>query len=55
MGSFDATIGEQGREDKINEDERRRREHEFIEVMREYFADPHPDEPVSHSSSVDDE
>ncbi|WP_247004753.1 NAD(P)/FAD-dependent oxidoreductase [Halosolutus gelatinilyticus] len=34
--------------EEIDEDERRRREAESIEVMREYFDEPHPDEPEQH-------
>ncbi|MFC4437010.1 MULTISPECIES: FAD-dependent oxidoreductase [Natrialbaceae] len=34
--------------EEIDEEERRRRERESMEVTREYFADPHPDEPEQH-------
>lgn len=34
----------------IDEEERKRREHESLEVMRDYFAEPHPDEPNQHPS-----
>jgi thioredoxin reductase (NADPH) len=36
--------------EEIDEDERRRRERESLEVMRDYFAEPHPDEPNQHPS-----
>lgn len=36
--------------EEIGDQERIRREHESIEVMREYFAEAHPDEPVQHPS-----
>lgn len=34
--------------EEIDEDERRRRERESLEVMREYFDGPHPDAPEQH-------
>lgn len=34
--------------EEIDEEERRRRERESMEIMREYFAEPHPDEPEQH-------
>lgn len=34
--------------EEIDEEERRRRERESLEVMREYFGEPHPDEPEQH-------
>lgn len=34
--------------EEIDEDERRRRERESIDVMQKYFSDPHPDEPEQH-------
>lgn len=36
--------------EEIDEAERKRREEESMEVMREYFAEPHPDEPNQHPS-----
>jgi len=36
--------------EEIDDDERERREREARETMREYFADPHPDEPTQHPS-----
>lgn len=36
--------------EEIDADERRRRERESIQVMQEYFAEPHPDEPIQHPS-----
>lgn len=36
--------------EEIDEEERLRRERESMEVMREYFAEPHPDEPIQHPS-----
>jgi thioredoxin reductase len=36
--------------EEIDEDERTRRERESLDVMREYFADRHPDEPNQHPS-----
>jgi thioredoxin reductase len=41
--------------EEIDEDERRRREARSLETMRERFADPHPDEQVTHPSLRDDE
>ena len=40
--------------EEISDEERRRRERESMAVMREYFADPHPDEPTPHPSLVED-
>jgi thioredoxin reductase (NADPH) len=34
--------------EEIGPEERQRREHESRELMREYFAEPHPDEPIQH-------
>lgn len=34
--------------EEIDEEERRRRERESMELMREYFTEPHPDEPEQH-------
>lgn len=34
--------------EEVDEEERTRRERESLEVMRDYFADPHPDEPIQH-------
>ncbi len=36
--------------EEIDEDERRARERESIEAMRERFAEPHPDRPTPHPS-----
>ena len=49
---------ERGREvppgcEEIDEEERRRRERRSMETMREYFADPHDDEPTMHPSVVE--
>lgn len=41
--------------EEIDADERRRRERESLSVMREYFAEPHPDEPMLHPSVADEE
>jgi len=41
--------------EEIDEAERRRRERESLETMREYFAEPHPDEPTPHPSLADDD
>ena len=41
--------------EEIDEDERRRRESESMEVMQEYFAEAHPDEPTMHPSVERDE
>lgn len=46
---------ERGREvppgcEEIDAEERERREAEAREVMREYFSDPHPEEPTQHPS-----
>lgn len=38
--------------EEIDAEERRRRERESLAVMREYFADPHPDEPEQHPSVI---
>jgi thioredoxin reductase len=40
--------------EEIDEAERRRREDESLEIMREYFAEPHPDEPNQHPSVAED-
>lgn len=40
--------------EEIEDDERRRREQRALETMRERFADPHPDEQVTHPSLRDD-
>jgi len=50
---------ERGREvppgcEEIDEAERRRREDVSLEVMREAFAEPHPDEPTMHPSVADE-
>jgi thioredoxin reductase len=39
--------------EEIDEDERRAREDASLELMREYFAEPHPDEPTMHPSVED--
>lgn len=39
--------------EEIDEEERRRRERESMEVMREAFAEHHPDEPTMHPSVVE--
>ncbi|GGL60004.1 NAD(P)/FAD-dependent oxidoreductase [Halocalculus aciditolerans] len=41
--------------EEIDEGERREREAESREVMREYFAEPHPEEPTQHPSVEDDD
>ncbi|NHN57578.1 MULTISPECIES: NAD(P)/FAD-dependent oxidoreductase [Halorussus] len=42
--------------EEIGDEERRRREDESLDAMREYFADPHPDGPENHPSvAADDE
>ncbi|MFB6179365.1 MAG: NAD(P)-binding protein [Halorientalis sp.] len=41
--------------EEIDDAEREAREQESLEVMREYFADPHPSEPTQHPSVADDE
>jgi thioredoxin reductase len=40
--------------EEISEEERRRREEQSRETMRSRFADPHPDEQVTHPSLWDD-
>lgn len=40
--------------EEIDEEERRRRERESLEVMREYFSEPHPEEPEQHPSVRED-
>lgn len=39
--------------EEISEEERREREYESLEVMREYFEEPHPAEPTPHPSQRD--
>jgi thioredoxin reductase len=39
--------------EEVDEEERRRRERESLETMREYFADPHPEDPEQHPSVED--
>lgn len=34
--------------EEIDEEERRRREHESMKVVREYFDEPHPEDPEQH-------
>lgn len=41
--------------EEIDEEERRRREEESIEIMRDYFDGPHPEEPTMHPSVAEDE
>lgn len=41
--------------EEIDEGERRRREEESLEVMREYFSEPHPETPDQHPSVADDD
>ena len=41
--------------EEIGDEERRRREDESRSVMREYFDEPHPDEPENHPSVVSDD
>lgn len=41
--------------EEITEDERRQREQESIETMRQYFDEPRVDSPVPHPSLTDDE
>jgi hypothetical protein len=36
--------------EEIDEEEREQRERESLAVMREYLAEPHPDEPTQHPS-----
>lgn len=38
--------------EEIDEEERKRRERESMEIMGDYFAEPHPDEPTMHPSVV---
>lgn len=40
--------------EEIDAAERRRREDESMRVMREYFEQPHPDDPTQHPSVADD-
>jgi thioredoxin reductase len=40
--------------EEVGEEERRRREARSLETMRDRFADPHPDEQVTHPSLRDD-
>lgn len=39
--------------EEISEEERRERERESLDVMREYFEEAHPDEPTPHPSQRD--
>ena len=41
--------------EEIDADERERREADSLARMREAFAEPHPDEPTTHPTLVDDE
>lgn len=36
--------------EEIDTEERQRRERESLDLMREYFSEPHPDEPIQHPS-----
>ncbi|WP_227356250.1 FAD-binding protein [Haladaptatus salinisoli] len=36
--------------EEIGPEERKRRERESLDVMREFFAEPHPDDPIQHPS-----
>lgn len=36
--------------EELDPEERQRRERESLEVMRAYFGEPHPDEPIQHPS-----
>lgn len=40
--------------EEISDEERERRAEESRETMREWFADPHPDEPTPHPSLADE-
>lgn len=40
--------------EEIDAKERQHRERESLEVMREYFAEPHPDKPIQHPSVRED-
>lgn len=40
--------------EEITAEERRKRERESLEVMREYFEEAHPDEPTPHPSQRDE-
>lgn len=41
--------------EEISAEERREREAESLEVMQEYFAEPHPDEPTQHPSVANED
>jgi thioredoxin reductase (NADPH) len=41
--------------EEISAEERREREAESLEVMQEYFAEPHPDEPTEHPSVANED
>jgi hypothetical protein len=41
--------------EEISPAERERREAESLEVMQEYFVEPHPDEPTQHPSVADED
>ena len=41
--------------EEISPAEREQREAESLEVMQEYFAEPHPDEPTQHPSVADED
>ena len=40
--------------EEIDVEERQRRERESLEIMCEYFAEPHPDKPIQHPSVRED-
>jgi thioredoxin reductase (NADPH) len=40
--------------EEIDDDERDRRERESLDVMQEYFAEPHPETPTQHPSVRED-
>ncbi|MFW6384005.1 MAG: FAD-binding protein [Halodesulfurarchaeum sp.] len=40
--------------EEISPEERERREAESLEVMQEYFAEPHPEEPTQHPSVAEE-
>jgi hypothetical protein len=41
--------------EEIDEEERERREREFMGIMCEFFAEPHHDGPTPHPGLIDDE
>jgi pyruvate/2-oxoglutarate dehydrogenase complex dihydrolipoamide dehydrogenase (E3) component len=40
---------------EIDDEERRARERESMDAMRDYFAEPHPDAPTQHPSVADED